>query len=196
MTLQVLGVEIRFSFWFFAVIACFALLDKEVLAYYFILPIAIHEMGHLLVMAACGIGVKSVNFTAMGVDIQRLRGRFSYGREIAVSLGGVAANAICALIFYCCLFQSMRVMFLVAANIAIALFNLAPIGNLDGGQVVRQIAERFFTPDTARWISRYCSLVVLAVLFGVAIFLAVIRYPNPTLLITCVYLAINVIFRD
>ena len=191
------GVTITFSFWFFAVILLFSLLDKEALALYFILPIAVHELGHLLAMRVCGVPVRRVSFTAMGVDIRKGGGAtLGYGKEAAITLGGVAANAAAALYFYLCWFQSMRVMFLVAANAAVAIFNLLPIGDLDGGQLLRLLSDRFFTPDTARMVSKSVSCGVLALLFGVAIFLLLIRFINPTLLVACGYLAVNVITRE
>lgn len=190
------GIDFHLSFWFFAVVACFALLDKGALLFYFVLPIAVHELGHLLVMAALGVGVQSVSCTIMGVDIRRDTRALSYGREIAVCLGGVAVNLLLAAVLYLCVFQSMRVMLLVAANIAVAIFNLAPIGDLDGGQIVRLTCERFFSPDTARVISKGSSVLVLACLFGLAIFLVLIRWFNPTLLIACGYLAVNVLLND
>lgn len=191
------GVRITFSFWFFAAILLFVLVDKETLALYFAFPIAVHELGHLAVMAVCGVPVRSVSFTATGVDIRKGGGAtLSYGKEIAITLGGVAANALTAVYFYLCWFQSVRIMFLVAANIAVAIFNLLPIGDLDGGQLLRFLTNRFLTPDIARVISKSTSFVVLALLFGLAIFLLLIRCTNLTLMVACVYLAVNVIARE
>lgn len=191
------GVRFYLSFWFFAIIACLLLSTKGTIAFYFMLPIAVHEAGHMLIMALLGVAIDEISFTPLGIRIKRKRGKtLSSSKEIVVSLGGALANALFALWLYFFCFQSMRVMFLISANIAVLLFCLAPIKGLDGGDVLQIITERFFYPDTARTISKGFSVLVLALLFGFAFFLILIRYANPTLLISCVYLAANVIFRD
>ena len=197
MGLRLFGVEISFSFWFFATLAVFALLDREVLALYFLLPVAVHELGHLLVMAVCGVKIKAVRFTPCSLSIQRKGGRlFSLGRELCVQLAGIAANLILALGLYLFAFQSMRVMFLISSNLAVAAFNLLPIGNLDGGAVVKGVSAHFFLPDFARRVSRAVSFVVLIPLFAAAIFLLLIKTTNFTLLAMCLYLVAVVIWRD
>lgn len=195
--LRIGGVAFHLSFWFFAAVALFALLERGALVFYLALPIAVHELGHLIVMAACGVRARSVSFTALGVNIRRDSGNtLSYAKEIAVCLGGPAVNLAMALWLHLACFHSMRVMLLVAANIAVAVFNLAPIGDLDGGQIVSLLTARFFSPSVSRAISRAASFLVLGLLFGFAIFLALIRWPNPSLFVACAFLTANVIARD
>lgn len=190
-------VDFAFSFWFFAELACFALLESGALALYLLLPVAVHELGHLIAMRACRVEVRAVSFTAFGVDIRREGGcAVGYGREAAVCLGGVAANLLFALALYLLPFETMRIRFLAASNLAVASFNLAPIGDLDGGQLVKLLAARFFSPAAARNISRAASFLVLGALFGFAGFLLSIRACNPSLLIAAVWLTVNVIRRE
>lgn len=193
------GVDFSATFWFFAVVACFALAKNGVLFYYLLLPVIVHELGHLLVMAACGIRVRGVALSAAGIAIQRDTGQLpGYGVEIAVCLGGVAANGLMALWLHLFCFHSMRTMFLVAANLAVALFNLAPIGDLDGGQLLGLFLARWFGPDLARWVSRVTSWLGLGLLFGFALWMLLAEgtlRPNPTLLVACVCLAAGVLAR-
>ena len=197
MKIRLGSVNFTFNFWFFAVIACFLTLDKEVLAYYCMLPVITHELGHLLVMAVLGVPISEVAFTAVSLRITRKSDRFySYSAEIAISLAGAAANLFMAFLLYKFAFQSMRTMLLIACNVATAMFNLLPIGNLDGGQVVRLLCSRFFSLRAAAVVSRTVSLAVLSPLFGVAIFLLLGQKGNFTLLLACLYLAFIVLFRD
>lgn len=197
MHITICGVDISFSFWFFAVVAGFVLLDKEVLALYMALPVCIHEMGHLAAMTVCRVKVRRIRFTAFSVNILKTStASLGYGSEIAICLAGAAANLLVGLGLYLFAFQSVRVMFLLAANLAVALFNLLPIGNLDGGEVIKLLAERFSTVQLAHSLSRLASFVILVPLFAAAIFLLLARTHNVTLLITCVYLAVTIICRD
>lgn len=191
------GVELRFSFWFFAVLALFLLMEEGAPAFYLLLPVAVHELGHLAVMGACRVRVRGVTFTAFGVNIRRACGPIiGYGKEIAVCLGGPAANLLWATLLHATRFHSMRLMLLVAANIAVAIFNLAPVGNLDGGQVLRLSTARLFPPEAARWISRTASVAMLALLVGFALFLLMIRRANLSLLVCCGYLAVVILTQD
>lgn len=194
---RLFGVPVAVSFWFLAAVALFAVVERGALMLYMLLPIAIHELGHLLVMAALRVRVTAVSFTLIGIDIRRERGHtLSYPAEGAVILGGVCANALTALGLHLFCFASMRMQFLIAANIAVAIFNLLPIGDLDGGQLLKLITARFLPPGAARAISRIAGLLVLAVLFGFGIFLAWVRYPNPLIFVAGAYLAANVIANE
>lgn len=197
MSVRIFGVQLEFTFWFFALLAGAALLNKEALALYFLLPIAVHELGHLLALAVLRIKVRSIGFTAMGVNILREKSEtLRPAGEALICAAGILANLLLALMIHLFRYPTMRMMFLVAANLAVAAFNLLPIGDLDGGQLLRLLTARRLPPSAARMASKAASLAALAALFGLAIFLAIHHNPNPTLLVTSVYLAVNVILRD
>lgn len=192
--LQIGGAEVIFSFWFFAVIAVFLLLDRNVLLWYLVLPVLIHELGHFLAMALCGVRIRAIAFTPVSVNIRR-RSNISVRREVAVTLGGVAANLLASALLYLFCFQSMRVMLLLAANVAVALFNLLPVGNLDGGQLCSLLCMHFFTPRLALVISRAVSFLALTPLCAAAVLL-LLRGGNFTLLLMCAYLGVTIVLRD
>ncbi|MDL2232802.1 site-2 protease family protein [Ruminococcaceae bacterium OttesenSCG-928-L11] len=197
MKTRLFGIEISFSFWFFAVLLAVLVTGQEVLAFYFLLPVAIHELGHLVAMAAAGIRVERVAFRAFGIDIQRSRSATaSYGRELAIAVGGVAANFLTALLLYGFAFQSMRVILLVSVNVALGLFNSLPVGTLDGGQILQILLTRWGSLETAATVSRICSFFVLIPLFALSILLLLRGTANVSLLVACVYLACTVIFSS
>ena len=196
MTLRLFGIEVHFSFWFFAVFACFASLSRGELIFYFVLPIILHELGHIIVMGILGVKIRSISLLAAGIEIRRKPGEIkSSWRECAVILAGAGANLAAAAVLYCCFFQSMRVMLMLSANVAVAIFNLLPIGDLDGGQLFSLISERYFEPKTAYNLSRAVSFAALAALFGLAIFLITIGWMNITLLVISVYMIARVVAK-
>ena len=196
MRFHLFDIQIRFSLWFFAVAACAALLQKGPLLYYFVLPIATHELGHLLVMAVLGVQIEEIAFTPVSLAIRRKQGRMlSYGGEVAVSLGGVAANLLMAFFLYRFAFQSMRTTLLLACNVAVAVFNLLPVGSLDGGQVLRHVSSRFFSLRVADILSRVISFVVLTPMTAVAVLVLLRQKGNFTLLLVCVYLTVTLVLR-
>lgn len=186
--------EIELSFWFFAIIALFAAVNADALLIYFMLPVVLHELGHFLAMAVCRIKIKAVKFTAFGVEIKKA-GKYKLNKEIAVSLGGITANLALALGLYLFAFKSMRIMLLISVNLVIALFNLLPIGNLDGGEIAKTVSEYFFKPRLAYMLSRIFSFAALVPLFAAAIFLVLLPERNFTLLLISVYLLIDIMLK-
>jgi stage IV sporulation protein FB len=89
----------------------------------------------------------------------------------------------------------MRAMTLVAANIAVAAFNLLPIGSLDGGEAARLLCGWFFKPKLAYALSRAFSFLALVPLFAAAVFLLLRPERNFTLVVLCTYLLIDIILK-
>ena len=196
MKFYLFGIEISLSFWFFTALLTFVILGRAPLALYFILPVVIHECGHLIAMALCNVKTKAVRFRSFGIDVIRNPAPVSYAKDIIICLGGVSANLLTALCFYFFAFQSLRVIFFIAVNIAIAIFNAMPVANLDGGQVLRLLLERFGNPAKAYAVSRLFSFLLLIPLFGASIFLILRGFANLSLLAACLYLAGVVIFGE
>lgn len=196
MRFRIKGTEIYLSFWFFAAAALFTAVNAAAFSLYILLPVVIHELGHLAAMAACGAKISAVRFTAFGVEIEKPKAaRLSFARGIIISLAGITANLVLAAGLYIFAFHSMRVMLLVAVNIAIAGFNLLPVGNLDGGEVVRAFCERYMRPGLAYNLSRAFSFITLVPLFAASIFMLLRPERNFTLLLVSVYLLVDIIVK-
>lgn len=194
MRFRIWDTDITFSFWFFAVITLFLATSAAELAFYFALPVIAHELGHLFAIIALNIKIKAVRFTAFGVEIEKEKtAKHGIVCEIIVSAAGVATNLIIAAALYFFAFQSVRTMLMVSANLVVALFQLLPIGNLDGGEIAKALSEYFFKPRLAYLLSRIFSFVALVPLFAAAIFLLLLPERNFSLLLVCGYLLITTI---
>lgn len=188
-TIPLLGVRLRVSFWFFAAAALALLLDAHLLLWYLALPVFLHELGHIAVMAFCRVKVAEIYFTPVSIRIITQGQATSYRKELAISLGGIAANLVAALLWRLFAFQSMRAMLMVASNLAVAAFNMLPVGNLDGGRALSILCARYLRPDTARIISALAGFAALVPLTAGAAFLLLSGSGNFTLALACVYLA-------
>jgi len=190
LSLRIGNLNISVSFWFFAAIGFFLLYSHSVLFWYLMMPIVLHELGHLIAIYICGGSVSAVRFRAFGVDIEKGGGQMSYAKDIVITLAGAAVNLAAAGVLHAATtYPTMRSMLLVAVNLAAAAFSLLPVGNLDGGAIVRLIAERLGGVGFAYHASRFCSFLVLAPLFAVAFWLLIGPQQNFTLLVVCIYLA-------
>ena len=187
------GLSISVSFWFFAAIGFFVLHEHSVLFWYILMPVIIHEIGHMVALYLCGGGVRSVRFRMFGVIISRSGPYMSYTKEVLIAFAGAGANLIAAgILYFTMTFPTMRALLMIAANISAAVFSLLPISGLDGGDLLRLITERFGGVDFAYKTSRLFSFLALAPLFAFAFWLLLRPEPNITLLAVCIYLLIVV----
>lgn len=116
---------------------------------------AAHELGHWMAIRAMGGRASKLRLTAVGAELQVV-GALSYQGELICALAGPLTNLLLA-------FVSANVGWMVFAglNLALGLFNLLPLGVLDGGRAlfsvlamlfglqtgyrVQKAADRFFT---------------------------------------------------
>ena len=185
----VVGVPVTVDFWLMAMVLAVLLTQRGLLFWYFLLPVLLHESGHLLAMALCGAKIEAIACTAFSIDIQRGGQPMGLGKEMFIALAGIITNGLVAVGLYFFAFPSLRVMLFTMVNVAVALFNLAPIGDLDGGQVLRIILSHTGSHHMAYAVSRWASFLLLAPLFGVGIYLVLQDMSQFSLLLVCLYLA-------
>jgi len=101
---------------------------------------SLHELGHLAAIRAAGGRVKRLRLSAVGAEL-RLDGTLGYGAELLCALAGPAVNLLLA-------FVAARIgatMF-AGMSLVLGLFNLLPIGTLDGGRILRCLTGLLFGP--------------------------------------------------
>ena len=187
LTIPLLGLRLRLSFWFFALVAFALLLERQVLLWYIVLPIVVHELGHFVAIALCRVGVREIHLTPVSLRIVTRTRAHTYRKDILIAGAGIAANLILALALYLFAFQSLRTMLMIASNLAVAAFNLLPVGNLDGGKLAGLIFARYLEPRAAHNSRAIVSFIVLAPLSCLA-GLLLLRGENFTLALICAYL--------
>ena len=187
LTIPIFNIRLHLSFWFFALIAFALHFDRHVLLWYIALPVAVHELGHMLVMMVCKVELTEIHLTPVSIRMTTRSRDLSYSKELAVAMGGIITNLLLALYLWLFAFQSMRTMLMVASNLAVAAFNLLPVGNLDGGRIVGLICNRYFLPNTAYKISNLVGFIVLVPLCALAGFM-LLSGGNFTLALICGYL--------
>ncbi len=140
---------------------------------FFFLPAAailLHEGGHILALFLCGGRIRSVRFSPLGITLCT-NGVPSYGRELAVSLAGPFAGLLAFFLFrgaggYFGLFAGI--------NLAFSLFNMLPIGALDGGKAFYALLCLVLPWQTADFVARTVSFLFTLLLWMTAIFLTLI----------------------
>ena len=129
---------------------------------------AVHELGHVAAVRALGGRVGSFRLTGVGAVIQPRRERmFSYGEECLVALAGPAASVLLAIgaATWGRHFGGADAYLLTGGRLGRGVFNLLPIGPLDGGRILRAVASRWAGPDAG---DRVCGLLTKVLAAGLA----------------------------
>lgn len=148
----------------------------------------IHEAAHIACLLFFGEQPASIKLSFYGIKLERQLGA-NLGRkaEIAVYACGPAANFVVALIFagLSRLTDSMKIAAII--SLMTGVFNLLPCIPLDGGNIIRCVAEMFFEEEKSERIILAVSFAVLIPLTAASI-LITFKTGNITLVFVTAYL--------
>lgn len=171
------------DFSFFAVLALFMLFDKGGFGLTALICCVLHELAHLIVMLILGILADVITFYGAGIRISSSRIEYEkpFRRTLVLS-AGCAMNFLCAVIF-------ARLGYDLAAVISLftGIFNLLPIGELDGAALTKMWIIRVCKPENVDRVMNIIG-VITAVICAAAV-IAVGGF-SVTLPITIAYLII------
>ena len=146
---------------------------------------ALHELGHYAAIHLLGGRVSRLNITCVGAEMV-LSARFPLGpaRELAAALAGPAVNLLCAGL---CAGLGERWYCFAGIHLALGLFNLLPVGRLDGGRVLRCALSWLLGPERAWGVCRSLDWMLAGALAALGAVLAGLG-SGPTLLLTALWL--------
>ena len=129
-----------------------------------LLPIAVHEAGHLLALRLMGFRLRSVQLEARGLCI-RYAGLGGWLQEAIAALSGPLAGLVYGLLILF-LPVSCAAWLEISASVSLLLtaFNLLPILPLDGGRMLYALCMRSLSEEEANRLVRGLSVAALAVL--------------------------------
>jgi len=136
----------------------------------FVLLIFIHECGHLIAARHVGLPVSAPMFIPfLGAIIALKEAPKNAWIEAQVALGGPLLGAVGAVLCHLIYFATGHPLFRVLAHVGylINLFNLAPIGFLDGGRIVTALSPWLWLVGTVIigvMLVTHMSIILLLVL--------------------------------
>lgn len=146
---------------FLLLVAWLNYLDRSLLVPLALCACAVHELGHIFVIRLVGESIKGIRLTVIGAELMLDR-PLGYWQEGLCALAGPGANLLLALV--CCNFRDGLTF--AGLNLALAVFNLLPVGRLDGGRAVHCTLALLAGPDAAdrvgRWLDCLCTAGALA----------------------------------
>lgn len=123
----------------------------------------IHEAGHLIVSLLCGAKIRGISITPGGAVIET--DMLTPWKRLLASISGPAAG--------CCLLPFVKYIPLCATFAFVhSIFNLLPIGDLDGAEILRTVLRMVCSREQASQISHVTDIAVRAVLISISLIVA------------------------
>ncbi len=179
------GIRFEFKFLFFAAVTLLLFIDRSGVALCAFLSSAAHELAHLAALFSVRANVTAVTFELFGIRIDRMDALL-FWEELAVLMAGPTVNLV--LFLLCGSVNNSSVNLIAAVNLSIGLFNLLPVGALDGGKAANLIFVRMLGESKGKVASLAISLAVVLPIIGVGLYLAVQPMRNVSLLVVGVFL--------
>ena len=138
--------------------------------------ILIHDAGH-------GVGASRLGFSSKKFSIKPWEARigfgsqtFSYKDECIISAAGPLANLLTALVLSCIGYSfgdENALSFFFSVSISLALINLLPINEFDGGRILRCALSFFISPNATEIIGDALSFLSLFCLWCASVYLLI-----------------------
>lgn len=141
----------------------FMLPEREAAA--LLVPVAVHEAGHLLSIKLLGFKIHSINLELTGLKIEYSRNE-STAEELAVAAAGPLAGIGLWLL---CDFTGAELM--AGVSLLLSIFNLLPIYPLDGGRICRLGLGAVLGCRKGKMIQQRTGDILCCVLVGIGFYL-------------------------
>ena len=137
------------------------------------LAIIIHEAGHLIGAALVGVSLGDLRITTSEARLTPNGGLLPYGKELWICLCGPLSNAVCAFVaslFGARLLDTSPLSFFATVSISLAILNMLPVFDFDGGRILSCIFALVLDLKTATALCRILSFLTLFSLWCISVY--------------------------
>lgn len=166
-------------------------LDDQGVFLWAVLASALHELGHLAAIYGLGGRVARLRLSVAGAEMTLSSSRtLGPGAQFLAAISGPVTNLAVASLSSGLGGRLGEGAYLFAGlNLGLAAFNLLPVEQLDGGQLLYLAAALFLPPCAAERVTRVVSVLTAALLLVGGTALLWVTGANFTLLVTASWLA-------
>lgn len=183
------------SIFFAAFVACVLVLDETGLSVFALFCVIVHEAGHFAALCLMKIPVRCVSLKIFGIDIQLEPGCvINYRQETILALSGCLANfLLCGLsgmVYICGMRKISGTLF--GFSLLLGIFNLLPVGPLDGGRALECLLSLWLSPFATGVVTTVLSVMIIVPLMFAGVYLVRLSGYNFSLLIAAFYLLLTI----
>lgn len=177
MQFKLKNIKIKISFSFFALLLILISFQKNECIFISLASAILHEIGHLVSLFYFNADILEFNISAFGANIKRgFLNKTNYFEDFLISFSGPLFNLLVWGLFHFIYLVKPNELLLEIAiiNFVLALFNLLPFNNFDGGKILKIILKMKFNDLLADKILKIISVIILVgfTLFSVKVFTA------------------------
>jgi stage IV sporulation protein FB len=157
---------------FFSLLILLSLiLTRSYLSLVALVAAALHECGHILAAKLCRIPLVQMKLGIFGATLKTDRSLCSYGKEIILAAAGPLTNLLCFAL--CCIAnaKSETAELFALASLVLAILNLLPISELDGGRIVYCTLASSFSVECAKRVVDALSFAIIFSLWTLSVYL-------------------------
>ena len=157
---------------FFSLLILLSLiLTRSYLSLVALVAAALHECGHILAAKLCRIPLVQMKLGIFGATLQTDRALCSYGKEIILAAAGPLTNLLCFALCRVADAKSETAELFALASLVLAILNLLPISELDGGRIVYCTLASIFSVEVARKVVDALSFAIIFSLWTLSVYL-------------------------
>ncbi len=170
------NIKITISFTFFALIILLVIFNKNDFLYLTCVFAIFHEFGHLFALYKFGVKISEFKISLFGanIKIENFK-KISLKKEIIILFSGPFTNLIFGVVSYFInlYIENDILKNLILINLGLAIFNLLPFYNFDGGKIIETLLKYRFKEKTSDILLTCISIIVLIpiTLFSINAFL-------------------------
>ncbi len=170
------NIKITISFTFFALIILLVIFNKNDFLYLTCIFAIFHEFGHLFALNKFGVKISEFKISVFGANIKTESfKKVSMKNEIIILFSGPLINFAFSIVFHFInLFIKNEILNeSILINLGLAIFNLLPFYNFDGGKIIETLLKYRFKEKTSDILLTCISIIVLIpiTLFSINAFL-------------------------
>ena len=147
------------------------ILTRSYLSLAALVAAALHECGHIIAAKLCGIPLVDMKLGIFGATLTTDRALCSYGKEILLASAGPATNLLCFALCSLLHVDCEAIELFCVASWALAILNLLPIRELDGGRIVYCALASTFSPSLASRVVGALSFGIIFSLWALSVYL-------------------------
>ena len=196
MTVKFLGLKIKITFLFSALICLMLFIDRTGLIIPLMLAVSVHELAHIAAMKMLDCAPSEIELVPGSIKIINPQ-KYDRRKENIILLCGPLSNLLLFIVFYLgfvfCGYT--RLLVFSTVELVVALFNLLPAKGLDGGALLYNFLLKITSVLRATLFFLIISVFTGTFFLSFGILCAVSGNLNPSLIILGLYIIILSFFK-